>query len=144
MSVLINFFIKEGGLILVLLDNFQNTLLISFGAVLGVNSRFLIYKKLERINLSKQSIISLINILASFFLGIFISIFPQINSLSYSYKLGLFFSIGFLGSFSTFSTFIYDLYDLIIQLKFYRALILLIISLALGILSFSVGYSLVR
>ena len=144
MSILINFFIKEGGLILVLLENFQDALLISVGAVFGVNARFLIYKKLEIINLSKQYVISLINILASFFLGVFISILPQINSLSYSYELGLFFSIGFLGSFSTFSTFIYDLYDLIIQLKFYRALILLIISLALGILAFSVGYSLVR
>ena len=144
MSILINFFIKEDGLILLLLENFKEALLISVGAVLGVNARFLFYQKLEIINLSKQYIISLINILASFFLGIFISILPQINSLSYSYELGLFFSIGFLGSFSTFSTFIYDLYDLIIQLKFYRAFILLIISLALGILSFSVGYSLVR
>ena len=129
---------------MVLLENFENTLLISVGAVFGVNARFLIYKKLEIFNLSKQYIISLINILASFLLGLFISILPKINTLSYSYELGLLFLIGFLGSFSTFSTFIYDLYELIIQLKFYRALILLIISLALGILSFSVGYSLVR
>jgi len=122
------------------LYNLHDVLLIAFGAVCGANTRFIIYQKLEKINLSQNSIILLINTSSSFFLGLFISFLSQIRSLSYSYQLGLFFSIGLLGSLSTFSTFIYDLYDLFIQLKFYRALTLFIISITLGILSFAVGF----
>ena len=125
---------------MVILDELKDFILIGFGAVLGANTRFIIYQKLEEINLNKHSIILLINIFSSFFLGLFIAIASQFSFLSYYYKLGLFFSIGLLGSLSTFSTFIYDLYDLIIQFKFYRAFKLFIISLTLGILSFAVGF----
>ncbi len=125
---------------MVIIDNLQDILLISFGAVLGVNTRFFIYKKLEKINLNKNYIILLINIFASFYLGIFISFLLRISSLGYANKLGLFFSIGLLGSLSTFSTFIYDLYELLIQSKFYRAFKIFTISLTSGILSFGVGY----
>ncbi len=123
-----------------LLDSVQDVLLISFGAVLGVSTRFIIYQKLEQINLSKNYIILVINTLSSFFLGLFFSIVSHITSVSYSYYLGLFFSIGFLGSLSTFSTFIYDLYELFIQLKFYKALKLFVISLASGLLTFALGF----
>ncbi len=126
-----------------LLDDLETPALIAFGAILGANTRFLIYKNLEKANLSKNYIILLINTFSSFFLGFIVSLLSKISSLNYSYQLGLLFSIGFLGSLSTFSTFIYDLYELIIQLKFYRALKLCIISLILGILSFAVGFVLV-
>tara|TARA_B100000700_G_scaffold278136_1_gene326045 strand:- start:734 stop:1129 length:396 start_codon:yes stop_codon:yes gene_type:complete len=128
---------------LVHLDNLQDVLLISFGAVFGANARFIIYQKLEKINLSKNYIILLINTFASFALGFFLSIFSQVSSLSYSSHLGLFFSIGLLGSLSSFSTFIYDLYDLLLQLKFYKAFNLFIISLTSGIFSFAIGFLLV-
>ena len=123
-----------------LLDNLQDIILISFGAVLGANTRFLIYKRLEKINLSNHSIVLLINTFSSFFLGLFLSVLSETSSLSYSYKLGLFFVIGLLGSLSTFSTFIHDLYNLYIKLDFYRSLRLYFISLTLGILSFAVGF----
>ena len=122
------------------LDYLYDFLLISLGAVLGANTRFIIYKKLGKLFLSKNYIILLINIFASFLLGLFFSVLSQISSLTYSYQLGLFFSIGLLGSLSTFSSFIYDLYDLFIQLKFSRALKLFITSLTLGILSFTFGF----
>ena len=122
------------------LDNLQNVVLVGLGAVIGANTRFIIYQKLEKINLNKHSIILLINIFSSFFLGLFIAISSQFGYLSYYYQLVLFFAIGLLGSLSTFSTFIYDLYDLLIQFKFYRAFKLFIISLTLGILSFAVGF----
>ena len=123
-----------------LLDSFQDVILISFGAALGANTRFLIYKKLDQLNLSKNKIILLINISSSFLLGLFLSILSQVGSISYSYQLVLFFSIGLLGSLSTFSTFIYDLYELFVEFKFHLAFKYIIFSLISGILAFAVGF----
>ena len=118
----------------------NNILLVSFGAVLGANIRFLIYKKLDRINIGKNTIILLINTCSSFLLGIFLSVMSNISNLNFSYQLVLFFSIGFLGSLSTFSTFISDLFELCIQFKFDKALKSFFISLSLGIFSFAFGW----
>ena len=118
----------------------QDILLITIGSILGANTRFIIYKQLEKKKLNKNYIILVINIFSSFLLGLFLSVLSQNSSLRYSYQLVLFFSIGLLGSLSTFSTFIYDVYDLFKKFKFYRAFKLLIISLTLGILFFSIGF----
>ena len=122
------------------LDNLKDVVLIAFGAILGANIRFLIYQKLEKINLSNHHIILLINTFSSFLFGLFLSFSSQMDSFTYPYKLGLFFLIGLLGSLSTFSAFISDLYNLFIQLEFYRALRLFFVSLTLGILSFAAGF----
>ena len=122
-----------------LLDSFQDFILVASGSILGANIRYVIYNKFEKIHINKNYSILLINIFASFCLGLLLSILSKVISLGYSYELWLFFSIGLLGSLSTFSTFVYDLYDLVMQLKFYRAFKLYIISLTLGIFSFSVG-----
>ena len=124
-------------------DNFSDVILVSLGAILGANIRFIIFEKFERLNISKNSIILVINTFSSFLLGLFLSILSKIDYLTYSYQLGIFFLIGLLGSLSTFSTFIYDLYELFIQLKFDRALKLFIISLTSGVLSFTVGFFLI-
>ena len=121
----------------------QDILLITIGSILGVNTRFVIYKQLDKKKLNKNYIILVINIFSSFLLGLFLSVLSRNSSLRYSSQLVLFFSIGLLGSLSTFSTFIYDLYELFIQLKFLRALKLFIISLTSGILSFTVGFFLI-
>ena len=118
------------------LDNFKDVILITFGAAIGANTRFLIYKKFYRLKLSKNYITLLINTVSSFFLGLLI---PRVASIPCSYHLLLFFSIGLLGSLSTFSAFIYELFDLFIQLKFYRLFKLLIISLVSGLLAFAAG-----
>ena len=136
---MINSSIKEDGSILGIINNLKDILLISFGAVLGVNTRLLIYKKLAKLNLSKDIIALIINTLASFFLGLFLSISSEISSLSLLDQLVLFISIGFLGCLITFSTFIYDLFDLNSKLKFFRAFNLYIISLTLGLLSLLFG-----
>ena len=117
-------------------------LIVSIGAILGVNTRFKVFNKLEKLNLSKDFFILIINTLASFSLGLFLSLIDQFSSFIYSYQLLLFFSIGFLGSFSTFSSFVYDLFALCLQLKFSRALKLFVISASLGIISFAFGFSL--
>ena len=114
------------------LDLLQDIILIAIGAVFGVNSRFLIYQKLNEININGKFSIFLINIFSCFFLGLFISISSNIKSLNVSSQLALFFVIGFIGSLSTFSTFIYDLFELCREYKFLEALKLFIFSFSLG------------
>ena len=117
----------------------QDIIFVSIGAVLGANFRFIIYEKFEQNKLISDFRILIINTVASFLLGFFLALIPRINSFNFSYQLGLFFSVGFLGSLSTFSTFVYDLFEFSLQLKFYRALKLFLISLPLGILALVIG-----
>ena len=120
-------------------DTFQHILLVSIGAVFGVNARLIIYQKLKQININRYFIILAINTFSCFLLGLFISILPKIKSLTFSSQLELFFLIGFLGSLSTFSTFVYDLFDSFIKLKFFRALKLFALSFSLGIIAVALG-----
>ncbi len=123
-----------------LLDQFDEVLLISFGAALGANTRFKLYQKLEKINFRHSYIILVINTFSSFSLGLILSTLSYFSSLSYYHNLGLFFTIGVFGSLSTFSTFIYDLFELFVQLKFYKALSLFFISMTSGILFLVFGF----
>ena len=118
-------------------------LFVSFGAILGANARFLILGNLKNLNLEKDVPILIINTIASFCLGLFLSIIDKFGSFIYSYQLGLLFSVGFLGSFSTFSSFIYDLFELSVEFKFYKGLKLFITSYFLGISAFAFGFFLV-
>ena len=115
-------------------------LFVSFGSILGANTRFEILNKLEKFNLSKNFFILIINTFASFLLGLFISLIEQFSSFVYSYQLLLFFSIGFLGSLSTFSTFVYDLFGAILQFRFFKALKIFFLSLFLGIFFIAFGF----
>ena len=124
------------------LDTFQDILLVSIGAVFGVNARFIIYQKLEEININRYFIIIAINTFSCFLLGLFISILPKIKSLTFSSQLAFFVLIGFLGSLSTFSTFVYDLFDLCLKSKFCKALKLFSFSFSLGIFALALGSSL--
>tara|TARA_B100000579_G_C22760302_1_gene818610 strand:- start:648 stop:1022 length:375 start_codon:yes stop_codon:yes gene_type:complete len=118
----------------------QDSLLVSVGAILGANTRFFIYKKLEKNHHSRDYRILIINTFASFSLGIFLSILPRLNSYEFSYELVLFVLIGFFGSLSTFSSFVYELFDLFVSFKYLRAFKLYIISLALGIIALLFGF----
>jgi len=121
------------------LNNFQDILLVSIGAVFGANSRFIIYQKLKEININENFIILLINISSSFLLGLFISVFSKLVFFNFSSQIVLFFLIGFLGSLSTFSTFVYDLFDSFLNFKFFRALKLFSLSFSLGIIAVALG-----
>ena len=124
---------------LVIFNKLQDILLVSFGAILGVNIRFIIYKEFDKLNFNTYYSILIINTLASFFLGFFLSILTRISSYDVSYQLALLVSIGLLGSLSTLSTFVYDLFDFFIQLKFFKALKLFFLSLLLGIIALACG-----
>ncbi len=78
--------------------------------------------------------ISLVNILASLFLGILVAINP-INK-----NLFFLLSVGFLGCFSTFSSFIYRLFNLIQRKQYLRLLIYYIEVVILSFLFFYSGY----
>ena len=121
------------------LNSFHDILLVSIGAVFGVNARFIIYQKLKQININRYFIILAINIFSCFLLGLFISILPKIKSLTFSSQLAFFVLIGFLGSLSTFSTFVYDLFDLCLKSKFCKALKLFSFSFSLGIFALALG-----
>tara|TARA_B100000965_G_scaffold176526_1_gene147236 strand:- start:714 stop:1088 length:375 start_codon:yes stop_codon:yes gene_type:complete len=114
--------------------------IVSLGAILGANARFRIHTKFQNNNLRKEFSILVINTFASFCLGLFLSLMEQISYFIYSYQIVLFFSIGFLGSFSTFSSFVYDLFDFCLQFKFSRAIRLFIVSSSLGIAAFAFGF----
>ena len=118
----------------------SDILFVSIGAILGANIRFKIHHKLGNLNLDKGFLILIINTFSSFSLGLFLALIDQLSSFIYSYKLVLFFSIGFLGSLSSFSTFVYDLFNLCLQLKFSRVFKLFIISSFLGVFAFAVGF----
>ena len=124
------------------LDTFQHIILVSIGAVFGVNARFIIYQKLKEININGYFIILAINTFSCFLLGLFISILPKIKSLTFSSQVAFFILIGFLGSLSTFSTFVYDLFDLCLKSKFCKALKLFSFSFSLGIFALALGSSL--
>ncbi len=121
------------------LDTFHHIILVSIGAVFGVNARFIIYQKLKQININRYFIILAINTFSCFLLGLFISILPKIKSLTFSSQLAFFVLIGFLGSLSTFSTFVYDLFDLCLKSKFCKALKLFSFSFSLGIFALALG-----
>ncbi len=121
------------------LSSFQDIILVSIGAVLGVNSRFLIYQKLKEMNINGNFLIFVINTFSSFLLGFFISILSKITSVNVSSQLLLFFVIGFIGSLSTFSTFIYDLFELYREYKLLKALKLFIFSVSLGTSALALG-----
>ena len=127
-----------------ILIKFQDILLVSIGAVLGANARFIILQKLKGENINPYLIVLAINTFSSFLLGLFISILSQVRFSNLSYQFILFFLTGFLGSLSTFSTFIYDLFDLFKKFKFLRAFKLLFLSFSFGVIAIALGSKVVN
>ena len=107
---------------------------------MGANTRFAFYKKLEKLNFKKTFVTLIINTFSSFLVGFFIAFLSRFRSLNIYFQLVLFFQIGFLGSLSTFSTFIYELFELFRNVKFFKAVNLLIVSIIFGIIAFTFGF----
>ena len=126
------------------LNNFQDIILISIGAVFGANIRYIICQKLQRIYINEYVGILLINTCSSFFLGLLIPIMSKKILLNFSSQLVAFFLVGFLGSLSTFSAFVYDLFDSFLKFNFFRVLKLFALSFSLGIIALALGSLLVK
>ena len=81
---------------------------------------------------------SIVNLIASFFLGILVSVnFYKNNSLFLFYS-------GFLGCFSTFSSFIYQLFVLFQKKKFVRLFFHYLEVILLSFVCFYLGYCLMK
>tara|TARA_B100000941_G_scaffold115416_1_gene81043 strand:- start:81 stop:452 length:372 start_codon:yes stop_codon:yes gene_type:complete len=102
----------------------------TFGLILRLFIKYN-FKKRIGFNLNNTSIV---NILASLFLGILVALNP------FNKNLFFLFYIGFLGCFSTFSSFIYELFNLIQNRKYLLSFFHYIEVLILSFLSFSGGY----
>ena len=120
-------------------ENLINFILISFGAILGANLRFLIITKISLFGDNKATRVLIANLIASFLIGLSIPIMLN-NNLNYNQNLTFLFLIGFIGSLSTFSTFINDLYELIIKKNFKHSAILIFLSIFLGLIFLYMGY----
>ena len=102
----------------------------SFGLILRLFTKYK-FGKYVGFNLDHSS---LVNVLSSFFLGIFLAL-----NITNKNILLLFF-VGFLGCFSTFSSFIYQLFNLIQERKYLSLLFYYAEVLVLSFLFFCLGY----
>ena len=104
------------------------------GSTLGLIVRMFIKNISGREKVFSSNNILIVNVLASLFLGIFISL--NITNKN----LVLFFYVGFLGCLSTFSSFIYQLFYLIQERKYFKLLLYYTEVLVLSFLFFCLGY----
>ena len=123
-----------------LIHEIKSFLLVSIGAVIGSNIRFITYKTLEKIYIKRSIIIFIINNLASFLLGLTYAILKNYSSYKYSYQLALLFVIGLLGSMSTFSAFINNIFKTSYNFKFLRTTKIFILSIFFSFIFLTVGY----
>jgi len=118
--------------------NIISVIFILFGSTFGLILRIYIQNNFKKnIGFDIQNT-SIINFIASFFLGILVAL-----NFIYNEKLLLFYS-GFLGCFSTFSSFIYQLFILYRKGKFLRLFFHYIEVIVLSFLFFYLGYFLTQ
>ena len=118
--------------------DFNSIGLILIGSTFGLILRILIQNNFKKkIGFEIQNT-SIVNFIASFFLGVLVALNIMNNHLL------LLFYTGFLGSFSTFSSFIYQLFILFKKGKFLRLFLHYIEVIILSLLLFTLGYFLVQ
>ena len=108
--------------------------IVLLGSTFGLITRMLVQENLKiNIGFNIQST-SIVNFIASFFLGILVAL------KFIDYKILLLFYTGFLGSFSTFSSFVYQLFVLFQKRKFMRLFFHYIEVIIISLLCFYLGY----
>ena len=112
--------------------------LFALGAIIGANLRYFFLKRLKILKYGEYRLLT-INLFSSFILGLLFPFFIQTN-FKIEEEFIFLFLFSFIGSLSSFSTFISDLYMLILNNKFKRSTLLIILSIVLGILFFKFGY----
>ena len=119
------------------MDN-SSIFIVLFGSTFGLILRMFIQKKLKfNIGFNIQNT-SIINFIASFFLGILVAL-NFINN-----HILLLFYIGFLGSFSTFSSFIFQLFVLFRERQFLRLFFHYFEVVIISFICFYSGYYLIQ
>ena len=104
------------------------------GSTLGLIVRMVIKYISGREKIFTSNTILIVNVLASLFLGIFVSLNITNKNLI------LFFYVGFLGCLSTFSSFIYQLFQLIQERKYFKLLLYYTEVYVLSFSFFCLGY----
>ena len=104
------------------------------GSTLGLIVRMVIKYISGREKIFTSNTILIVNVLASLFLGIFVSLNITNKNLI------LFFYVGFLGCLSTFSSFIYQLFHLIQERKYFKLLLYYTEVFVLSFSFFCLGY----
>ena len=104
------------------------------GSTLGLIVRMVIKYISGREKIFTSNTILIVNVLASLFLGIFVSLNITNKNLI------LFFYVGFLGCLSTFSSFIYQLFQLIQERKYFKLLLYYTEVFVLTFSFFCLGY----
>ena len=104
------------------------------GSTLGLIVRMYIKYISGREKIFTSNNILIVNVLASLFLGIFVSLNITNKNLI------LFFYVGFLGCLSTFSSFIYQLFYLIQERKYFKLLLYYTEVFVLSFSFFCLGY----
>ena len=118
--------------------DFSSTSIILLGSTFGLILRILIqnnFKKKIGFDIQNNSIV---NFIASFFLGILVTL-NFVNN-----KILLLFYTGFLGCFSTFSSFIYQLFVLFRRRKYLVLFFHYIEVIVLSLFCFYLGYFLIQ
>ena len=112
--------------------------IVLLGSTFGLILRMLIQNSLKiNIGINIQNT-TIVNLIASFFLGILVALKFINNNI-----LFLFYT-GFLGCFSTFSSFVYQLFVLLQKRKFMRLFFHYIEVIIISFLCFYLGYYLIR
>ena len=104
------------------------------GSTLGLIVRMFIKYISGREKIFTSNTILIVNVLASLFLGIFVSLNITNKNLI------LFFYVGFLGCLSTFSSFIYQLFHLIQERKYFKSMLYYTEVFLLSFSFFCLGY----
>ena len=118
--------------------DFRSIFIILFGSTFGLILRIFIQNNFkQKIGFDIQNT-SIVNFIASFFLGILVAL-NFINN-----DILLLFYTGFLGCFSTFSSFIYQLFILYTKGKFLRLFFHYIEVIFFSFLFFYLGYFLIQ
>ena len=122
-----------------LLANHKSSLLIVIGAIPGALLRMEISKKLALYTQSKLLGLVILNTVATFLLGFFLSIQQKLDLTSSTQGLYLLLCVGFLGSFSTFSSFIFELYSFSLKHRLIDFYCMALFSISLGLFSVFLG-----
>ena len=117
----------------------SEALLVALGAIPGAWLRLRLVNHLQPMLPHKHWGTFVVNITACFFLGL---VLGQLERCGPMTGLALLIGVGFLGSFSTFSTFVMEVLNELRTGHIFAALVLMISSLFMGLISAAAGYGL--